>query len=282
MEYISAPNSTVLFRAQLAATDTNLYPRLYVYDRTNTVITGGVMDLDHVANGLYVKEFNTTIPRGKYYTQIIVYTDPDHLNPATDIIQPDSDSLNVGNGAFGGVANFGTGSVGTRKRTPLTEAEIKKIAKAVLEILQPELDKKSEFNPATDVVKTDYEQDDAAILAMKDEMHSKIDSLQSVFSAIIASQQNESKSVSEAAQKKVDEVIAQLTETADHIDTAFATNQDEVVTEIVELRKTMDTLSQTLQGFTESSDTSSKDLMDMLNQKFQNAGIIKVGSNEQV
>lgn len=152
MEYQVHPNEGIFIRLQLARTDTGLFPqtKIYAIDAPSTVVD--TVNLAEVSNGLYGLEWTNNGERKKYFTQTIVYTNSGHTS-VHPIIRPDSDSINVGFNASGFSVN--TLGSGVTRRVELTNEEIKRIAKAVLKILKPELDKKSEFDPEKDIVKTD-------------------------------------------------------------------------------------------------------------------------------
>jgi len=155
LEYNVRPNEDVFIRIALAKADTGLYPqaKIYAIDDPDTVVD--TVNLTERSNGLYGKAWTNNGERKKYFTQVIVYTDSGYTTEHP-IIRPDSDSINVGYATTGGV--FGSSRRGSNViKSDLTKEEIDRIAKAVFKILKPELDKKSEFNPSADLVKTNLE-----------------------------------------------------------------------------------------------------------------------------
>lgn len=146
LEYQVEPNQELILRVQLSADATSLYPQTKIYDSTNTLID--TVNLSHVNKGLYVGTWTNPGEQTKYYTQTIIYTDSGYSNESP-VDRPDSDSINVGRYSAGGIFGGRSGGVA---RTELTKEEIEKIAKAVKEILDPTLEKKSEFNPTKDLV----------------------------------------------------------------------------------------------------------------------------------
>lgn len=156
LEYNVNPNDSVLIRLQLATADTGLFPqtKIYAIDDTSTVVD--TVNLDEIGNGLYGTTWTNDGVRKKYFTQTIVYTDSGYTS-VHPLIRPDSDSINVGFNTTGGVVSLGAKAGGKVNVDRLTKKEIEAIAKEVFEVLKPELDKKSEFNPAQDEVKTNIE-----------------------------------------------------------------------------------------------------------------------------
>lgn len=154
LEYQVNPNDSVFIRLQLAASDTGLYPQTKIYAIESPTTVVATVNLDEIGNGLYGAEWINDGIRQKYFTQTIVYTNSGYTSQHP-IIRPDSDSINVGFNTTGGILG-GAGSSRTKyKLKELTDEEIQRIASAVYDLLKPELDKKSEFNVETDIVKTD-------------------------------------------------------------------------------------------------------------------------------
>lgn len=158
LEYQANLNESIFIRLQLRSADTGLYPqaKIYAIDDPSTVVD--TLDLDELTNGLYGKSWTNNGEVKKYFTQVIVYTDAGHTT-AHDEIRPDTDSINVVSSTVASSSGFGGFSLKRGKtsvqRLGLTEEEIQKIAKAVFNLLKPELDKKSEFNASNDKVMAD-------------------------------------------------------------------------------------------------------------------------------
>jgi hypothetical protein len=159
LEYQVNPNDSMFIRLQLGANDTGLYPQAKIYSIDDPTTVVDTVDLDEIGSGLYGIIWTNNGTRAKYFTQTKVYTDAGHtsLHP---LIRPDSDSINVGFNSTGGVFAGARGNV--TQRLDLTKEEIERIAKAVKALLDPELkliyeetEKKSEFDPNRDLVKTD-------------------------------------------------------------------------------------------------------------------------------
>lgn len=154
LEYSVNPNDNVFIRIQLAKADTGLFPQTKIYAISDPSTVVDTVNLSEVNNGLYGANWTNNGVSQKYFTQTIVYTDSGHLN-VHPLIRPDSDSVNVGFNSTGGV--FGSRGTSRVKVERLTKEEIKAIAEEVFELVKPELDKKSEFDPTADVVKTNIE-----------------------------------------------------------------------------------------------------------------------------
>lgn len=151
VELYSEPNQDVLITGQLGYSDTGLYLKALIYDIQDLTIVIDTLYLDEIGEGAYAKKWTNPGALTKYWVRIFVYTDAGYTT-ISDIDRPAEISINIGRYQGGGYLG-GTG--GKVIRTSLTEEEIEKIAKRVKEILQPELDKKSEFNPKSDIVKTE-------------------------------------------------------------------------------------------------------------------------------
>ena len=146
------PNEQVALRVQLASTDIGLYPQTIIYDEADDSVVDTV-NLAHVSSGLYVGRWTNNGIKKRYYTQTIIYTDS-YGGTESPIDRPDSDSLNIGYFATGGVFGSARGSTKVVSKD-LTDKEIKKIIDGVVKELKPLIDEKSSFNPETDMVKTD-------------------------------------------------------------------------------------------------------------------------------
>lgn len=133
LEYQVEPNDKIVIRWQGVSTDTSLYPQAKIYDENDALYA--TVNLIHRQSGLYTVEWTAPSIKGKYYTQIIIYTDAGYTteHPA---YRPDSDSINVGRYSTGGV--FG----GSNKvlRTSLTDEELKRIIDGLLSVLKPDID----------------------------------------------------------------------------------------------------------------------------------------------
>jgi hypothetical protein len=150
VELYSEPNKDVLITGQLGYSDTGLFLRAVIYDIQDLTTPIETLDLDEIGEGAYAKKWTNPGELTKYWVRIFVYTDAGYTT-ISDIDRPAEISINIGRYQGGGYLGGGTGSKVIR--TSLTEEEIEKIAKRVKEILQPEFDKKSEFNADKDIVK---------------------------------------------------------------------------------------------------------------------------------
>lgn len=196
LEYSAAPHQKIVLRCQLSSTDTSLYPQTKIYDEDDGSLVDTI-NLTHKSSGLYVGDFTNDGQRKRYYTQTIIYTDSGYTTESP-IDRPDSDSLVIGFNTTGGV--FGSSKGGTViAKKDLTEEEIKKIVKALMKELNPILDKKSEFNPEEDVVKTDVTLDVSGVISKLDDIKNNMGDVD-----IIKSQQQ----IGEAVEKIKQGVLA--------------------------------------------------------------------------
>lgn len=153
IELQTQPNQDVLLSAQLGLNDTGLYVKasLYKIDDLSTAID--TVNLDEIGNGAYAKKWTNNGEIAKYWVRLFVYTDSGYTT-LSEIDRPAEIMVNVGHYQGGGYIGAATGRTAIRLKD-LTDEEIKRIAKAVKKELQPELDKKSEFNVKKDTVKTE-------------------------------------------------------------------------------------------------------------------------------
>jgi hypothetical protein len=152
IELFTEPNQDVLISAQLSADSTGLFPQAVIYDIQDLTTPIETIDLDEIGQGAYAKKWTNPGDLTKYWVRLFVYTDSGHTTLSA-FDRPAEISINVGRYQGGGYLGGSSGSKVVR--TKLTDEEIKKIAEKVLEILKPELDKKSEFNSELDIVKTE-------------------------------------------------------------------------------------------------------------------------------
>lgn len=149
MEYSVNPNDSIFLHIQLSRTDTGLFPQTKIYTLDDLTTAIDTENLTERSNGLYGVSWTNPGVRTKYVAQTIVYTDSGYTS-IHPIIRPLTDIIVVGFNTTGGVIDvgFGGGRGRTMKVARLTEEEIERIAKAVSGIMMPELEKKSEFDPA--------------------------------------------------------------------------------------------------------------------------------------
>ncbi len=157
VELFTEPNQDVLITAQLPIDATGLYPQAVIYDIQNLTTAIDTIDLDEVDYGSYAKKWTNPGELTKYWVRVFIYTDSGHT-ALSAFDRPGDISINVGRYQGGGYLGGATGGKVVRAR--LTEEEIKAIAEAVKDILKPELDKKSEFDPKKDEVITKIDNSD--------------------------------------------------------------------------------------------------------------------------
>jgi len=152
IELSTQPNQDVLLSAQLSINDTGLYVQAEIYNINDLTTVVETVNLDEIGQGAYAKKWTNNGEIAKYWVRLFVYTDSGYTT-LSEIDRPAEISVNVGHYQGGGYIGGTSRTVVKSEQKELTEEEIKKIAKAVKELLQPELDKKSEFDPKKEIVK---------------------------------------------------------------------------------------------------------------------------------
>ena len=154
MEYSATPNKALKIRVQLPSDATALFPQTKIYKESDDSLVATI-SLTHTQSGLYVGSWTNDGVRLRYYTQTIIYTDSGHTSESP-VDRPDSDSINVGFPNDVGGSVLGSARGGKVAQRDLTKKEIESIAKAVMELVQPELDKQISFDPKVDKVMVDF------------------------------------------------------------------------------------------------------------------------------
>jgi hypothetical protein len=148
MSIQAKPGDTITLTAQSEAGDEDLFPQAIIYSAGGTVQS--TTNLTHDQSGAY--SGTVAAPdEGHYYVQYIMYTDAGHTTQSgVDPII--SETLDVAHSgiAFGSVERGGG---------PNADEITKPILVELNKVLE-KLDKKSEFQPSTDVVKTNLKMPD--------------------------------------------------------------------------------------------------------------------------
>ncbi len=138
MRYQIEPGEQEIIRLQAPDSSyTSLYPQVTIKDSSGADIV--VLDLTHDVNGLYTYLWTASVPEGKYYTQGLFYTDAGHTTLA-DIIQPDSDSIDVCHYKFR--PSFGSSQPNNTIIKELSDEDIERVVVKLLEKLIPEINNK--------------------------------------------------------------------------------------------------------------------------------------------
>lgn len=148
------PNKSTILHVQLGTTDTGLFPQVELFDIDDLDTVLETVNLVERSRGLYNLKWTAGSILTVLQGQTTIYTDT-YGGTESPIDRPVPFTINVGRYSTGGVF-FGSGGKKTL-RTSLTQEEIKRIVKALMEKLNPILDKKSEFDPKTEIVMTDLE-----------------------------------------------------------------------------------------------------------------------------
>jgi len=156
MEFNVEPTESTILHVQLRIGNTGLYPRATLQEVDSLGTTAETIDFDEGSDGLYYKKWTAGSIRTKYLGQTKIYTDSGYTSESP-IDRPVPFVINIGRYSSGGVF----GSSGKKViRTALNDEEIRKIVEAIMAELNPILEKKSEFNPDIQKVKTDVDFND--------------------------------------------------------------------------------------------------------------------------
>ena len=142
--YRIEPGGTLYLSWQSEAGTTDLYPQGKIYDDTDTLVA--TVNLTHRQSGRFTGTSTALSATGLYVVQFIAYTDAAHtITSGVDPIL--SESIQV-------AYDFRQPIIDIPESFGKAEKENKELKKELQEIKE-ELAKKSEFNPKTDIVKTD-------------------------------------------------------------------------------------------------------------------------------
>lgn len=183
VELYSEPNSDVLISAQLAATDTGLFPQAVIYEISNLSTAIETIDLDEVGLGAYAKVWTNPGIRTKYWVRIFIYTDAGHTT-MSEVDRPAEISINIGRYSGGGYIsnkNFG-GYAGSSK--VITEEEMKKISEMIYEMIKPDIDSvKDELLKKSELTIQDISNE---VGIVKDIAKNGYDEIRSDFSSVLS------------------------------------------------------------------------------------------------
>ena len=150
MSIVANPGATILLTWQSKLGETNLYPRAVIKD--NAGATKATVDLTHDANGAYTGTTAALNDEGVYTMQIIAYEDSGHTTQSgVDEILSETISIQ-----YSWRPSFGSTKADIDPK--VIKSAIDEALKDKLKEVMEELKKKSEFNPKSDLVKTDIKQ----------------------------------------------------------------------------------------------------------------------------
>jgi len=149
---LGQPGETLHLSWQSKLGETTLYPQAKIYDNAETLLA--TVNLTHRQDGLYTS--TTSIgDEGVYTAQYIAYTDSGHTaqSGVDEII---SETISIQRSWRPTILNTNDlGGISEKELDPLVKG-MTLLAEEMAKI-KKELDKKSEFNPSSDKVKTDFQ-----------------------------------------------------------------------------------------------------------------------------